>query len=172
MYENSVKLYAELAGVAVSSFFSAKEPPLMEPVRINDGAEENKEALRKSRGEEDDDFQITEYQAQKGNAMAMYKLGIYYYFGLRGVRRDHAKALSLFLKAVEKGDLHSMELLGEIYARGSGVERNYTKALEWLKAASRQKKYSAYNGIGYLYVKGQGVENKNYTKVRLSEHLV
>uniref|UniRef100_A0A0D6R345 DOD-type homing endonuclease domain-containing protein n=1 Tax=Araucaria cunninghamii TaxID=56994 RepID=A0A0D6R345_ARACU len=166
IHEKSVKLYAELAAVAVASFFSAKEGPLIDPVRINDGAEENKEALRKSRGEEDDDFQIIEYQAQKGNAMAMYKLGIFYYFGLRGVRRDHAKALAWFHKAVEKGDSHSMELLGEIYARGSGVERNYTKALEWLKAASRQKRFSAYNGIGYLYVKGQGVENKNYTKAR------
>ena len=131
MYEKSVKLYAELAYVAVASFFSFKEPPLVEPVRINDGAEENKEALRKSRGEEDDDFQIIEYQAQKGSAMSMYRLGIFYYFGLRGVHRDHRKALSWFLKAVEKGDTNSMEFLGEIYARGSGVERNFTKALEW-----------------------------------------
>ncbi|XP_057828091.2 ERAD-associated E3 ubiquitin-protein ligase component HRD3A [Cryptomeria japonica] len=166
MHEKSVKLYAELAAVAVASFFSAKESPLIEPVRINDGAEENKEALRKSRGEEDDDFQIIEYQAQKGNAMAMYRLGIFYYFGLRGVRRDHAKALIWFHRAVEKGDSHSMEFLGEIYARGSGVERNYTKALEWLKAASRQKWFSAYNGIGYLYVKGQGVDSKNFTKAK------
>ena len=104
--------------------------------------------------------------------MAMYRLGIFYYFGLRGVRRDHAKALIWFHRAVEKGDSHSMEFLGEIYARGSGVERNYTKALEWLKAASRQKWFSAYNGIGYLYVKGQGVEGKNYTKVRSSDCII
>lgn len=166
MYEKSVKLYAELASVAVASFFSFKEPPLVEPVRINDGAEENKEALRKSRGEEDDDFQIIEYQAQKGSAMAMYRLGIFYYFGLRGVHRDHRKALSWFLKAVEKGDTNSMEFLGEIYARGSGVERNFTKALEWFNVASRRKRFSAYNGIGYLYMKGHGVEKKNYTKAR------
>lgn len=166
MYEKAVKLYSELAEVAVNSFLITKDSPVIEPVRIHNGAEENKEALRKSRGEEDEDFQILEYQAQKGNAGAMYKIGLFYYFGLRGLRRDHAKALSWFLKAVEKGEPRSMELLGEIYARGAGVERNYTKALEWLTLASKQQLYSAYNGMGYLYVKGYGVE-KNYTKVSL-----
>ncbi|KAL5697355.1 ERAD-associated E3 ubiquitin-protein ligase component hrd3a [Ranunculus cassubicifolius] len=165
MHEKAVKLYAELAEVAVSSFLISKDP-VIEPVRIHSGTEENKEGLRKSRGEDDEDFQITEYQAQKGNAGAMYKIGIFYYFGLRGVRRDHVKALSWFLKAVEKGEPRSMELLGEIYARGAGVERNYTKALGWLTLASKQQHFSAYNGLGYLYVKGFGVEKKNYTKAK------
>lgn len=160
-----MKLYGELAEVAVNSFLLTKDSPVIEPVRIHVGAEENKEALRKSRGEDDEDFQILEYQAQKGNAGAMYKIGMFYYFGLRGLRRDPSKALSWFLKAVEKGEARSMELLGEIYVRGSGVERNYTKAMEWLTLASKQQLYSAYNGIGYLYVKGYGVEKKNFTKV-------
>ncbi|KAG8388040.1 hypothetical protein BUALT_Bualt02G0083800 [Buddleja alternifolia] len=166
MHDKAVKLYAELAEVAINSFLISKDSPVIEPIRIHNGAEENKEALRKSRGEEDEDFQILEYQAQKGNAGAMYKIGIFYYFGLRGVRRDHARALWWFSKAVERGEPRSMELLGEIYARGAGVERNYTKALEWLTLASRQQLYSAYNGMGYLYVKGYGVEKKNYTKAK------
>ncbi|CAN6465964.1 unnamed protein product [Victoria cruziana] len=172
MFDKSVKLYGELAETALASFLISKDSPVIEQVRINDGAEENKEALRKLRGEEDDDFQITEYQAQKGNSAAMYKLGIIYYFGLRGVRRDHAKALSWFLKAVDKAEPRSMELLGEIYARGAGVEKNYTKALEWLRLAAKQRLFSAYNGIGYLYVKGYGVEKKNYTKATTLYKLV
>ncbi|KAJ0694818.1 putative ERAD-associated E3 ubiquitin-protein ligase component HRD3 [Helianthus annuus] len=166
LYEKAVVLYAELAETAVNSFLISKDSPVIEPVRIHTGAEENKDALRKSRGEEDEDFQILEYQAQKGNAVAMYKIGIFYYFGLRGVRRDHAKAFSWFSKAVEKGEPRSMELLGEIYARGDGVKRNYTTALEWLTLASKHQLYSAYNGMGYLYVKGYGVEQKNYTKAK------
>ncbi|XP_021801481.1 ERAD-associated E3 ubiquitin-protein ligase component HRD3A [Prunus avium] len=166
MFDKAVKLYSELAEAAVNSFLISKDSPVIEPVRIHNGAEENKEALRKSRGEEDEDFQILEYQAQKGNSAAMYKIGLFYYFGLRGLRRDHAKALSWFLKALEKGEPRAMELLGEIYARGAGVERNYTKALEWLTLAAKQELYSAYNGIGYLYVKGYGVEKKNYTKAK------
>ncbi|KNA20752.1 hypothetical protein SOVF_049420, partial [Spinacia oleracea] len=164
MFDKAAKLYGELAEVAVNSFLISKDSPVVDPVRIHVGAEENKEALRKSRGEDDEDFQILEYQAQKGNAGAMYKIGIFYYFGLRGLRRDLSKALSWFLKAVEKGEPRSMELLGEIYVRGSGVDRDYTKALEWLTLAAKQQLYSAYNGIGYLYVKGYGVEKKNFTK--------
>lgn len=55
-------LYAELAAVAMASFISSKDTPLMEPVRLNDGFEESREALKKFRGEEDDDFQFLEYQ--------------------------------------------------------------------------------------------------------------
>ncbi|KAK3228295.1 hypothetical protein Dsin_008161 [Dipteronia sinensis] len=164
MHEKAVKLYAELAEVAVNSFLISKDSPVVEPVRIHNGAEENKGALRKSRGEEDEAFQILVYQAQKGNAGAMYRIGLFYYFGLRGLRRDRAKALSWFSKAADKGEAQSMEFLGEIYARGAGVERNYTKALEWLTLAARQELYSAYNGMGYLHVKGYGVDKKNYTK--------
>lgn len=169
MHDTAVKLYAELAELAVNSFLISKDSPVLEPVRVHVGTEENTEALRKSRGEEDEDFQILEYQAEKGNALAMHKIGVYYYFGLRGVRRDHAKALPWFMKAAEKGEPRSMELLGEIYVRGAGVGRNYTKALEWFELASIQELYSAYNGMGYLFIKGYGVE-KNYTKVR-SLHL-
>ena len=108
-------------------------------------------------------------QAHKGYPEAMYRLGVFYYFGLRGVRRDHTKALAWLLKAVEKSDSRSMELLGEIYARGYGVERNYSQAYEWFLQAARQKHYAALNGIGYLYVKGQGVaDGKNHTKVKVS----
>ncbi|CAD5317106.1 unnamed protein product [Arabidopsis thaliana] len=104
--------------------------------------------------------------AEKGNSVAMHKIGLFYYFGLRGLRRDHAKALYWFSMAVEKGEPMSMELLGEIYARGAGVERNYDKARECLTLAVKQGLYSAFNGLGYLYVKGYGVDKKNYTKAR------
>ncbi|KAK1576424.1 hypothetical protein Q3G72_013704 [Acer saccharum] len=110
----------------LNSFLISKDSPVVEPVRIHNGAEENKGALRKSRGEEDEAFQILEYQAQKGNAGAMYKIGLFYYFELRGLRRDRAKALSWFSKAADKGEAQSMEFLAEIYVRGAGVERNYT----------------------------------------------
>ncbi|KAK9277980.1 hypothetical protein L1049_027537 [Liquidambar formosana] len=164
IYDKAAKLYAELAEIAVTSVVNSKVSTMIDPVRIHHGAEENKLALRRG-GEEDEGFQILEYQAQKGYADAMYKLGLFYYYGLRGVRCDHAKAFSWFLKAVEKGEPRSMELLGEMYARGAGVERNYTKALEWLRLASKQQICSAYNGMGYLYVRGFGVE-KNYTKAK------
>ncbi|WOL02583.1 hypothetical protein Cni_G11302 [Canna indica] len=166
MYEKALKLYAELAKAALASHIAPKEPRVIEHVRIHRGTEENTEALRKSRGEADEDFQITEYQALKGNSAAMYEIGMLYYYGLRGVKRDLARALHWFSKAVEKRDPRAMEMLAEMYGIGAAVEMNYTKAFEWLALASRHKYYPAYNGLGYLYVKGYGVEEKNYTKAR------
>ncbi|XP_040998075.1 ERAD-associated E3 ubiquitin-protein ligase component HRD3A-like isoform X1 [Juglans microcarpa x Juglans regia] len=165
-YERAVEIYAKLADVAVKSFLVSKYPPVNEPVRIHIGAEENEKVLMSFRGEDAEKVQILKLLAQKGNAEAMYTIGMFYYLGLRGLRPDHAKAVSWFLKAVEKREPRSMEVLGEIYARGVGVERNYTKALELLTLASRKQIHSAYNGIGYLYVKGYGVDSKNYTKAR------
>ena len=95
----------------------------------------------------------------------MFQLGAFYYYGLRGVRRDHSKALYWFLMAVEKGETRPFELIAEIYARGYGVERNFTEALKWFEAAAKRKQYSALNGIGFLYITGHGVDAKNYTKV-------
>ncbi|XP_072990609.1 ERAD-associated E3 ubiquitin-protein ligase component HRD3 [Typha latifolia] len=166
MHEKAVVLYAELAEAALTSFVISKDPPVIEAIRLHSGTEENKDVLRKSRGEDDEDFQITEYQAQRGNSMSMFKIGLLYYYGLRGLRRDLKKAHYWFSKSVEKGDTSSLELLGEMYARGAGVERNYTKAFECLSLAVKHQYYSAYNGLGYLYVKGYGVEKKNLTKAR------
>ncbi|TVU47676.1 hypothetical protein EJB05_07282, partial [Eragrostis curvula] len=155
MYEEAVTLYAEPARAALTSSLLSKVPPVIEPIRLHSGSEENKKALRKFR-----DHRVP------GNAAAMYNLGLLYYYGLRGLQRDYGKAFSWFTKAAEKGETRSMELLGEIYARGAGVEKNYTEAYKWLTLAAKQQHYSAYNGLGYLYVKGYGVETKNLTKVR------
>jgi SEL1 protein len=58
MFDKSVKLYTQLTEVVVNSFLISKDSPVIEPVRLHNGSEENKEALRKSKGEEDEDFQI------------------------------------------------------------------------------------------------------------------
>lgn len=164
MHEKAVEHYSELAEASVASFMISKDQPVLEIIRIHNGAEENKEALKKFRGEADEGFQVLEHQALRGNPGAMYQIGMFYYFGMRGVPRDNSNALHWFVKAVEKGEPKSMELLGEMYASGNGVKRNYTKALEWLTLSSEYHHSSAFNGLGYLYVKGYGVE-KNYTKV-------
>ncbi|PWA61902.1 hypothetical protein CTI12_AA367260 [Artemisia annua] len=64
---------------------------MIEPARIHNRAEENKDALKKSSGEEDEDFRILKYWIQKGKAATMCKIDIFYYIGLRGVRRDYPR---------------------------------------------------------------------------------
>ncbi|KOM30463.1 hypothetical protein LR48_Vigan01g001700 [Vigna angularis] len=61
MFDKVVNLYVESAEVAMNTFLISKDSPVIKLVRLYNGAEENKEALRKSKGEEDEGFQILEY---------------------------------------------------------------------------------------------------------------
>jgi SEL1 protein len=74
MYEETVTLYAEPAETALTSSFISKETPVIEPVRLHGATEENKETSRMSRGEDDEDFQTTEYQAEQSNDVAIVSL--------------------------------------------------------------------------------------------------
>ena len=72
IYDKAVKLYAELREAAENSFRISKDSLVIEPVRINNGAEENEDALRKLRGEDDEEFQMLKHQSVlNGNAEAM-----------------------------------------------------------------------------------------------------
>lgn len=148
---------------AIESFPLWTEPPLIDFVRIHDRGEENRSELRRSMGEMSAEIQIMECQARSGNSIAMSGMGSVYYYGLRGLRRDHVKALYWFSKAVEKREPRAIELLAEMYASGAGVERNYAKAFELLSMLDEN--YSAFVGLGYLDFNGYGVE-KNFTMVR------
>ncbi|EOA34591.1 hypothetical protein CARUB_v10022149mg, partial [Capsella rubella] len=155
MHDKAAQLYSELAETAFNSFLFCKDYTTFVPIRIHRGPVQDTGMLRKFHGEDSEDFKIIESYAQIGYPSAMNKTGLFYYFGLRGLRRDHAKGILWFSKALENGELNSMVIMGDIYSRGAGVERNYAKA----------SLYSAFNGLGYLYLKGYGVD-KNYTKAR------
>jgi SEL1 protein len=74
MYEETITLYAEPAETALTSSFISKETPVSKPVQLHGATEENKETLRMSRGEDDEDFQTTEYQAEQSNDVAIVSL--------------------------------------------------------------------------------------------------
>ena len=47
-----------------------------------------------------------EKQTNRGNADAQAELGRLYYIGERGIKKDYAKAVELFQKAVDKGNVY------------------------------------------------------------------
>ncbi|PWA41908.1 Sel1-like protein [Artemisia annua] len=104
-----------------------KRLPMIEPARIHNRAEENKDALKKFSGEEDEDFRILKYWIQKGKAATMCKIDIFYYIGLRGVRRDYLRHFcgyrSLYTrvnKTVDKGEQGSSWL----FKRATGANKD------------------------------------------------
>ena len=55
-----------------------------------------------------------------------------------GVPKDPAKAVELFQKAAEQGNVDAQNNLGVMYYAGEGVPRDETKAKEWFKKAAAQ----------------------------------
>src|SRR5215831_11281964 len=76
-----------------------------------------------------------EKAAAKGDASAMFNLGVLYHNG-QGVAQDYAKAREWYEKAAAKGNASAMFNLGVFYDHGFGVAQDYAKAREWYEKAA------------------------------------
>lgn len=105
---------------------------------------------------------------QKGDDQAQLELGYRYDEGI-DLKKDHEKAVELYLKAEKQNNAMAQNNLGWAYHQGLGVKQDYTKAKEWYEKAIANKEGSkkarafAMNNLGDLYVDGLGVET-NYDK--------
>ena len=67
-----------------------------------------------------------EKAAAKGDAIAMFNLGLLYENG-QGVAQDYAKAREWYEKSIANGGLDALINLGDLYRDGHGVARDYAK---------------------------------------------
>ena len=70
-------------------------------------------------------------------ADAQFNLGLMYANG-EGVAKDSAKAVELFQKSADQGNVDAQNNLGVMYYSGEGVPRDEAKATEWFKKAAAQ----------------------------------
>lgn len=101
--------------------------------------------------------------AEKGDADAMYKIGICYYVGKAGaptlittevpLEQDYEKAFSYLTKAAKKGSALAMVNLGKIYDSGLGAPkgRDLKLAMEWYEKAAKKGCADAYANIARIY---------------------
>ena len=78
---------------------------------------------------------VIENAAAKGDASAMYKLGVLYENG-SGVTKDYAKAREWYEKGAAKGDTDAMTNLAMLYYNGYGVAKDPAKANELMNKAN------------------------------------
>ena len=97
--------------------------------------------------------------AEKGEASAMYALGIAYFFG-RGVVKNDTESSKWFLKAASLGHIGAQAEIGHRYAVGLGVIEDDLKAMEWYRKAIKQGSGEAMGYLAWNYSKGR-VVNKN-----------
>jgi localization factor PodJL len=94
--------------------------------------------------------------AEKGQAVAQYRLGTLYERG-QGVPADAAKAVHWYEMAANQGNRKAMHNLAVAYAGGASGKKNMAEAARWFaKAAALGLSDSQFN-LAVLYERGDGV---------------
>ncbi|HKQ44893.1 MAG TPA: hypothetical protein VJS47_05810 [Rhizomicrobium sp.] len=94
--------------------------------------------------------------AEKGQAVAQYRLGTLYERG-QGVATDPAKAMHWYGLAANQGNRKAMHNLAVAFAGGAAGKKNMTEAARWFaKAAALGLTDSQFN-LAVLYERGDGV---------------
>jgi TPR repeat protein len=98
--------------------------------------------------------------AEKGDAVAQYRLGDMYADG-KGVARDDATAMMWFERSAKQGNADAQYNVGASYAEGLGVAKNVEEAAKWFGRAADQGMPFAQINLGLLYAAGRGVPQSN-----------
>lgn len=112
-------------------------------------------------------------EASATDPMAAYQLGLLYEFG-KGVEKDMAKALELYVASAEKGYSPAQCYLGDIYYEGRGVDTDYTAAVNYYLQAKKQNALNpnSVKRLASCYENGWGdlEENKKYAAELLKKN--
>lgn len=97
---------------------------------------------------------------------ACTNLGVMYFNGV-GVRQDKFKAVELFTKAAQAGNVQAQNNLGYMYSIGEGVNRDPKEAARLFRLAAERGDASAQVNLAYAYESGQGIAVDTKEAVRL-----
>ncbi|TMW66186.1 hypothetical protein Poli38472_003951 [Pythium oligandrum] len=150
------------AAVSASAAYHARgKQPLHEMNRLYDGVKEDL-----SKGQLGDDDELIQYQKMRadkdGDVDAMANMGDLYYWGARGLTRDHEQAYRYFQRAAEAGHTSSQSAVAGMLLKGEGTDQDNATAIKWYEKASLKNHTRALNGLGFIHFYGSGgvVENK------------
>ena len=87
--------------------------------------------------------------------------------GLEGVKQDKSKAVGLYTKACDGGDMLGCSNLGLIYAKGEGVQQDNFKAVELQTKACDGGNTFGCSNLGEMYYKGWGIRQDKSKAVEL-----
>lgn len=94
--------------------------------------------------------------AEKGQAVAQYRLGTLYERG-QGVAADPVKAAHWYELSANQGNRKAMHNLAVSYASGVGGKKNMAEAARWFAKAAAQGLSDSQFNLAVLYERGDGV---------------
>jgi TPR repeat protein len=98
--------------------------------------------------------------ADKGDAVAQYRLGTLYMEG-KGVEQNDATAFMWLQRAANQGNAEAQYDVGASYMAGLGVDKNEAEGARWFERAANQGMPYAQLNLGLLYASGTGVPQDN-----------
>jgi Sel1 repeat len=94
-------------------------------------------------------------RAERGDALAQYRLGSLYALG-KGVEKDYVRAAPLLRAAAESGIAEAQHDYAVLCENGFGVTKDPAQAIEWYRKAAAQGYADAVLSLGYAFAKGIG----------------
>lgn len=109
-------------------------------------------------GKFDDAFILFTRGVARGDAEAQYRLGKMYLEGT-GVAENQIKAMGLFKKSAEKGNVSGMNALGYMYETRENPD--YKEAVKWYRKSAEKGYPEAQCNLGMMYKYGLGVKQSD-----------
>lgn len=163
--ETTVYHYYHAALDASVAYHELGKQPLHEMHRLYDALTlENEDIGRGQRGDDDALIQFQKLRAEQGDIDAIAAMGDLYYWGARGLTRDHERAYAYFARAAEAGHVSSQSALAGMLLKGEGVKQDNASAIAWYERAAQASHTRALNGLGFVHFYGSGglIENKTH----------
>jgi len=104
-------------------------------------------------GSDEEELRRLEKQAEAGDAVAMYNLGIHYATGSYGLPQDFTKAFGFWHQAAELGYAGAHLGIGDAYFKGRGVEEiDEKKARHYFELAAIGGNVNARHNLGFMEI--------------------
>ncbi|TYZ60378.1 hypothetical protein PybrP1_003647 [[Pythium] brassicae (nom. inval.)] len=153
--------YLHAAADASVAYHALGQQPLHEMNRLYDAFQ--RDIATGQRGDDDALIQLQKLRADQGDVAAMAAMGDLYYWGTRGVARDHALAHAYFARAARADHVAAQSALAGMLLKGEGVPQDNASAIHWYERAAARNHTRALNGLGFVHFYGTGgvAENRS-----------
>jgi len=148
---------SELNSPATKKPFLPSSFGSIEPIQHESSVGEDKRAIQSYR-----------QAADKGDADAMFKLGLCYFNG-DGVSQDKKKAIELIKHAVDNDSADAMNCLAKLYLSGREIGQDKKKAIELFQRAVGLGNSDAMYNLGVCHFDADGVRQDKKTAILFFE---
>ena len=83
-------------------------------------------------------FAVRREQAERGDALAQYVVGLNYFLGDKAVSQDYTEAAKWLQKSAAQGHSGAQYMLGSMYANGLGMPQDVVRAHMWFICPQRR----------------------------------